>query len=447
MHKLVYRSALALTSLAALVLVPVASAQAASPIGIDLSWPQCSGSAVGAHPDDFAFLVAGLNHGLANNDNGCFGSELALGTNSANGSTAQPKASIYLNTGNPGLAGSWWPNSNKTQDAALTVPSLHGTCAHTASSACAYVYGYSMAHYDVDGVRTGNAVANPTAYRWWLDVETNNTWSSNTTMNTAAIEGWTDFLASRGISTGLYSTASQWKAIAGSTSATASIAGLPSWIAGSTSTGAANVCTAAGLTPGGVVTLVQYVSASIDYDLFCAPMIASAPVITGTPTLGHTITSTAGTWQSGVTLHDQWKRNGVAIRGATTHRYTVTSADAGKSITMTITATGPGFATTTRTSTAVRAGHALTATPTPTLGGSTVAGHPLAATAHSWAPSPVTLHYQWARNGVAIAGATASRYTLTGADVGQSITVVVTGSKSGYVTVSKSSAARIVRAA
>ncbi|WP_427018368.1 carboxypeptidase regulatory-like domain-containing protein [Pseudarthrobacter sp. P1] len=90
---------------------------------------------------------------------------------------------------------------------------------------------------------------------------------------------------------------------------------------------------------------------------------------------------------------------------------------------------------------AVAAPKALTAAPVPTISGSAVSGLKLTATAGVWSPAPVALAYQWKRAGVAIAGATASTYTLTSADVGKTITVTVTGSKAGYATTSKTSVA------
>ena len=52
----------------------------------------------------------------------------------------------------------------------------------------------------------------------------------------------------------------------------------------------------------------------------------------------------------------------------------------------------------------------------------------------------MTLTYQWYRAGVAISGATSSTYKLVAADKGSGIKVKVTGTKSGYTTVSKTSA-------
>ncbi len=78
--------------------------------------------------------------------------------------------------------------------------------------------------------------------------------------------------------------------------------------------------------------------------------------------------------------------------------------------------------------------------PTPTISGSAVVGEKLTAKAGEWKPAPVTLAYQWLRDGSAISGATKTSYTLTNADVGKSISVTVTGSKAGYSTTSKTSA-------
>lgn len=84
--------------------------------------------------------------------------------------------------------------------------------------------------------------------------------------------------------------------------------------------------------------------------------------------------------------------------------------------------------------------HELSGT-TPTISGSAQVGSKLTASTGTWRPSPVTLSYQWRRSGVAIPGANQSSYTVADADLGATITVTVTGSKSGYNSVSMTSAA------
>jgi hypothetical protein len=91
------------------------------------------------------------------------------------------------------------------------------------------------------------------------------------------------------------------------------------------------------------------------------------------------------------------------------------------------------------TMTKISALAALTATPTPTITGTAKSGSKLTATSGTWAPATVVLTYQWERGGSVISGATSSTYTLTAADVGQQLTVVVTGQKVGYRSATKTS--------
>ncbi len=83
--------------------------------------------------------------------------------------------------------------------------------------------------------------------------------------------------------------------------------------------------------------------------------------------------------------------------------------------------------------------YSLVATPQPTITGTAAVGMTLTATPHVWKPTPVSLAYQWKRNGIAIPGATSATYRLSAADMGATIEVAVTGSKSDYTSVTKTS--------
>lgn len=76
----------------------------------------------------------------------------------------------------------------------------------------------------------------------------------------------------------------------------------------------------------------------------------------------------------------------------------------------------------------------LTAAPAPTAKASIASPGKLTATIGTWKPAPVTLRYQWQRNGANISGATGTAYSLTGSDYGKKVRLRVTGSKSGYTT-------------
>jgi hypothetical protein len=78
---------------------------------------------------------------------------------------------------------------------------------------------------------------------------------------------------------------------------------------------------------------------------------APTPVVNNTAIVGNTMTISTGNWQpAGATLTYQWLRDGTAISGATGSTYKLTSADAGKTISVKVTATLAGYATTAKTS-------------------------------------------------------------------------------------------------
>lgn len=68
-------------------------------------------------------------------------------------------------------------------------------------------------------------------------------------------------------------------------------------------------------------------------------------------------------------------------------------------------------------------------------------GFELLARPVDWSPAPVGFRYQWLRDGVAISGATANRYTLITRDAGVTITVAVTGSRTYFSDASRISSA------
>jgi hypothetical protein len=77
---------------------------------------------------------------------------------------------------------------------------------------------------------------------------------------------------------------------------------------------------------------------------------------------------------------------------------------------------------------------------TPKITGTLKAGYVLTANPGSWTSG--TAHsYQWYRSGVPIKGATGKTYRLTSTDRWDTMKVLVTGSKAGYVRASMLSAA------
>lgn len=74
----------------------------------------------------------------------------------------------------------------------------------------------------------------------------------------------------------------------------------------------------------------------------------------------------------------------------------------------------------------------VASTAPPTISGRARVGYTLTATKGSWSPAATTVKYQWLRNGVAISGATASTYRLTGSDHTKEIRVRVTAYASSW---------------
>ncbi|MET3961727.1 hypothetical protein ABIE44_001661 [Marmoricola sp. OAE513] len=173
---------------------------------------------------------------------------------------------------------------------------------------------------------------------------------------------------------------------------------------------------------------------------------ASTPTISGTPALGATLTATPGTWgPDPVKLNYQWLSNGGLIAGATTSTLVLAPAQVGTEITVVVAGTKLGYTSASRVSAAtatVTAG-SLTA-PTPTVTGTAKVGVKLTAVPGTWGPASVALTFQWFANGIAIPGATASTFTPTGAHAGRSVTVKVTGTKTGYTTRTVASAGKTV---
>lgn len=255
---------------------PAPSSPSSTPLGIDVSWPQCGKQL----PKTQAFGIVGVNGGLANTTNTCLKDQLTWAALSLGG-TNQEKTQLYVNTANPGgLNTASWPLSNV--DVANETPvNPYGNCDGSDSLGCAWLYGRNRAIEDIRDrfVPAANAAgvnANASAYIWWLDVETENTWKlSGSTFdgqsNVAVLEGMTDYFTSQSARVGLYSTAAQWGQIAGKqVGASSSLNGLRNWRPGGANLNTAKqACTAAPLTANGSVVLTQYVSKNLDYNYSC----------------------------------------------------------------------------------------------------------------------------------------------------------------------------------
>jgi hypothetical protein len=161
-------------------------------------------------------------------------------------------------------------------------------------------------------------------------------------------------------------------------------------------------------------------------------LTSATPTVSGTSEVGQTLTASAGTWTDGTSFSYQWLRDGSAISGETSTTYQVTVYDVGSPLSVRVSGRKDGFASTTLNSSRTTSVPALTLTSsTPTITGVAEVGETLAGSTGSWT-SGTTFVYQWLRDGVQIPGATGTNYLVSIGDVGNRISLRVTGSQLGY---------------
>lgn len=182
-----------------------------------------------------------------------------------------------------------------------------------------------------------------------------------------------------------------------------------------------------------------------------APINTVAPVVSGTATVGQTLTTTNGTWTGAPapTFTYQWKRTGSNIGGATSSTYVLVAADYANTIRCVVTATNsvaPSGVSANSNSTASVAGLAPVNTVAPVVSGSVTVGQTLSTTNGTWTGTPTpTFTYQWQRVTTNISGATSSTYVTVAADVGNTIRCVVTATNAiSAVSANSNSTATIV---
>lgn len=226
----------------AAILGGAAPADAGTLVGYDISFPQCGKPL----PSAADFGVVGVGGGRAFDHNPCVASEYAWAAR------AKRAPAFYMNTGNPGTLSTRW-----------TMPGPRGCNGTDGDAGCAYNYGWNNA---ADALAyAASQVTAPQTREWWLDVEVANSWSTNTQLNVATIQGSIDYLRGQGVPrVGVYSTTAMWQQIAGGARLP-----VPSWLAGAKSKRAAKAaCDGSGFTGGGV-TMVQFPLNGFDGDVLC----------------------------------------------------------------------------------------------------------------------------------------------------------------------------------
>jgi hypothetical protein len=180
-----------------------------------------------------------------------------------------------------------------------------------------------------------------------------------------------------------------------------------------------------------------------------APENTSPPTVTGTPQEGQTLRGDRGAWTGGVTDYNYFwtrcNRSGGScnnISGAHAATYTLRGADVGRTIRFKVeakNASGSTFASSVPTA-VIAAAPKVSApvnTSPPTISGSAEEGQRLTGNGGAWSNNPTGFVYTWTRcdrtgNACAdISSTNSTQYTLTSADVGNTVRFKVRASNAG----------------
>ena len=169
-------------------------------------------------------------------------------------------------------------------------------------------------------------------------------------------------------------------------------------------------------------------------------LVVGTPKITGTPTVGQVLKASPGTWTAGTSFKYQWLADGAPIANASVSTLALTASLAGKRISVRVTGAKSGFATASKTSAATSAVLRLLTSAVPAITGTLRVGQKLTAKTGTWTTGSV-LTYQWYIAGAAVSKGTASTFTVPTSAAGKTITVAVTGAKTGYAKTTRTSKA------
>lgn len=193
-------------------------------------------------------------------------------------------------------------------------------------------------------------------------------------------------------------------------------------------------------TTAGLSDLTGNGVAIVSYEPLAAPVVRTQPTLSGVAAVGRELTCELGTWSGSPSLAVAWLRNGTAISGATTARYTLASADGGQQVACQVTATNPAGSTIARTpALGVPAAAAPVASVQPRISGVAALRGRLTCVPGTWSGTP-TFTYSWLRNGAPISGATSASYTPVTADAGQVLQCAVRATAGGLSTTAQSAA-------
>ena len=179
---------------------------------------------------------------------------------------------------------------------------------------------------------------------------------------------------------------------------------------------------------------------SVGFGAFPAVTVSTG----GTAKVGSVMTVSTGTWPASTRLAYQWRANGVPLSGATGSMLSMTASMLGKQISVTVTATHAEYASKSVTTASRTVAPGTFTAPVPRISGTAKVGRTLTASRGTWSPTPSTVTYIWKAGSTVLKSGASSSLTVPASARGKRITVTVRGSRTGWTTLQKTSAATAI---
>ncbi|HEU0251120.1 MAG TPA: hypothetical protein VFR48_10390 [Solirubrobacteraceae bacterium] len=202
-------------------------------------------------------------------------------------------------------------------------------------------------------------------------------------------------------------------------------------------------------------------SAVVGASLPAAPTNTVMPAVSGKPMAGQVLNTSNGGWTGSPTTYSyQWRdcsssgRSCASIAGATQASYKLSQTDVNHTMRVMVTATNAGGSSSMSSPATTIVAESPPAAPAntalPSVSGTATEGQTLSASTGSWSGSPTSYAYQWqdcevsGEGCVDINEGSASSYTLTAGDVGDTIRVLVTATNGGGSASASSASSSVV---
>ena len=169
---------------------------------------------------------------------------------------------------------------------------------------------------------------------------------------------------------------------------------------------------------------------------------SSVPVIVGTPAVAETVQAVAGRWSPGTSLEYTWALDGIRLAGASEATLLLPPDARGKHVTVTVVGKLAGYHSRQETSAGVEVAEGRLEAGDPVILGEPHIGQTVRVDTGEWTPG-TSFGFEWSLDDEGAPALTGSEVFVTAEMVSRRLAVEVTGSKPGYLSVTKSASVMI----